>query len=100
MIMQSKYTLTPLLSPDYVLISATVHKRRQTVLMGAKELTDFFIYERDKNVAIEANTARALDFLRSSKYELHDGKFILLNEGDAYSAFDAIDAVGYSTMTQ
>jgi hypothetical protein len=66
--------------------------------MGAY-MTDFFIYMRDGKTAIEANSPRALDLLRSSKHDLHDGKIVLLNDDDAYDAFNAIDAVGYSTMT-
>ena len=70
------------------------------MLIGANKNTDFLIYERDRKVAIEASTSRALEFLRSSKHELHEGKLILLNDEDAYAAFDAIDAVQFSTITQ
>jgi len=70
------------------------------MLVGAHELVDFFIYERDKKVVIEANTARALEFLRSSKYEIQEKKLIMLCDDEAYLAFDIIDAMGYSTMTQ
>lgn len=70
------------------------------MIVGAYGITDFLIYERETKIAIEANTARALDFLRRSKHEIHEGKAILLNDEDCYEAFDAIDAVGFSTMTQ
>jgi hypothetical protein len=66
---------------------------------GAYDDTDFRIYEREGRVAIEANSDRAADFLRSSMHKMHDGKLVLLNDADAYYAFDAIDAVGMSTMT-
>jgi len=69
------------------------------MIVGAHGITDFFIYEREKKVAIEANTARGLDFLKRSKHEIREGKLILLNDEDCYEAFDAIDAAGYSTMT-
>lgn len=70
------------------------------MLVGAHELVDFFIYERDKKVVIEANTARALEFLRSSKYEIQEEKLIMLCDDEAHRAFDIIDAMGYSTITQ
>ena len=67
--------------------------------VGADRIADFFIYEREMRVAIEANTPRGLDFLVKSKHEIHEGNFILLGDDDAYNAFDAIDAVGFSTIT-
>lgn len=68
------------------------------MITGAYGIVDFFIYQHGIDVAIEANTSRALDFIRRSKYEIHQDKIILLGDGACFEAFDAIDAAGYSTM--